>query len=350
MHHELFHAVQNAYISTAWMHTNRWWTEATAEYAGNLNSPVDPAYPIDNTFFSKPLGTVNGNHEYQAAAFITTIFSNYYGGASFRSLWEATTTGWDADTAIQDWLKANRGTTIGTVYHKLMVESQLLENRCSNVSCTPSVRQPVIDGAQQLGDTNVIPWDLSETGMGTVSTAFRVSTTDDEMLLETLQSSRPTLPDDTYLTRYQADGSTGEYNGGGIPFSYNGCLVRKGDTIIVYTAVRGLAPSSAPAFRDAIILTRPDVQIAPEYLDVSQGGTVDFTIYVENVPSGVPIQVVQTNGRLVATGTGSGSLHFSWTDGDGSPEYYVRTDKERADSDWYGYWQKRVKAHLNYIY
>ncbi len=349
MRHEFFHAVQNAYVSTGWMHKNRWWTEATAEYAGNLGSSVDPAYPLDDSFYSKPLDTVNGKHEYQAAIFVGALTNS----GPFRSLWEATTTGWDPDTAIQDFLK-KKGQTIGTVYEDLMVDSKLVEWRSTGFpgdSNFLAIRQPVIDGAQQLADENMFDWYLPSNGMGTVSPAFRVSTSEDRVqLFEAYLSGRASLPDDTHLKHYVADGSTGKLISWGGPIPTNTSFDTRDGDIIVYTIVRGLS-SGEPAYSDAILLNRPEISISPEFAEVDVGESVDFTVTVENIPSGVPLQVLDAGGNVVATGTGSGSLRFSkafpWATDDWRCNFVVRT---KVAADWYGFFYSDwISAHVKVI-
>ena len=234
MRHEHFHAVQNAYVSTVWMHKNRWWIEATAEYAatGLYTGETSPSFPLDEAFFSKPLDTVDGGHEYQAAHFVEALDE----GGDFRSVWEATTDATYALLAIEDWCEGE-GKSIGTVYEDLMAHSQLLELVWAGDTGSYLVRKSVLDGALDLAETNEIPWALPSTGTGTVSTAFWVSTTEDSVtLLETLRSGESALPFDCHVTRYHVRPS-GWHSTEHLT-SFGSHYARDGD-IIVYTIVSG---------------------------------------------------------------------------------------------------------------
>jgi len=302
MKHEHFHAVQNAYVSTAWMHFNRWWTEATAEYAatGLYTGETSPSFPLDGAFFSEPLDTVNGKHEYQAAHFVDTLV---FGGDEFRSVWETTVSASNVFSGIRDHCEA-RGTSLGAVYEDLMAHSQLLELVWAGDTGSYLVRKSVLDGALDLAETNEISWSLIAIGEGTVSTAFRVSTTEDSVtLLETLESGESTLPGDCHVTRYHVRPSGWHSTEHLTSFSTHSA--RDGDTI-VYTIATGF-----DTFIDAIILTTPEATIEPESIEVPEGATVQYTVSIENIPSGTPVQVVDLNGKVLASGTGPCSLQFS---------------------------------------
>ncbi len=310
MRHELFHAVQNAYVGTFWMNSNRWWTEATAEYAstGLYDGITSPSFPLDAAFFTSPLTTANGYHEYQAAHFVEALDER---GGDFRSVWEATISDTNACTAIQGWCE-ERGSSLGAVYEDLMAHSQLLELTWVGGWGSYLVRPSILGGARDLAETNVIPWFLYDR-TGTVSAAFRVSTTEDSVtLFETLQSGESTLPHDCHVTRYHVWPSGSHktdhfpYGAESDSFDPSAYEARDGD-VIVYTIASGFYP-----FSDAIILTTPEARIEPEFKEVVAGNVVAFTVSIENVPSSVPVQVVDGyNDKVLATGTGSASLSFS---------------------------------------
>lgn len=86
--HELFHAVQNQYVSVPYMVANRWWMEATADYAAayvGTGHGLADALPLD--FLHKPLDDGDDAHTYQVAHFVKYLVDR---GASFTDLFEAT--------------------------------------------------------------------------------------------------------------------------------------------------------------------------------------------------------------------------------------------------------------------
>ena len=88
--HELFHAIQNSYYTTAvemLLVGRRWWMEATADYAANIIAGAGSLEPIKSDYFIKPISMQNGEHEYQTAHLVDYIVKK--GGIDFIEMWEA---------------------------------------------------------------------------------------------------------------------------------------------------------------------------------------------------------------------------------------------------------------------
>jgi hypothetical protein len=90
--HEFFHMVQLEYFSSSvTMGLRKWWVEACADYAaefvaGHYEGQAQKVFKSD--YFSIPLDTVDGVHEYATANFVKFLLSSL--GVSFRDLWEGT--------------------------------------------------------------------------------------------------------------------------------------------------------------------------------------------------------------------------------------------------------------------
>lgn len=85
--HELFHAVQNEYYNVGGMVTNRWWMEATADYAAaaiGTGNGLSGRLPL--RFLTVPLNSDDDVHMYQVAYFIDYLSRQ---GIAFPALFKA---------------------------------------------------------------------------------------------------------------------------------------------------------------------------------------------------------------------------------------------------------------------
>jgi len=100
--HEYFHATQNQYLTFGTMIMNRWWMEATADYAAAGLMGTGKFSFVDGNYLKTSMGTVNGVHEYQSARFVDYLVSKER--VDFKKLWEYTVSA----TEIRKFLLAVR--------------------------------------------------------------------------------------------------------------------------------------------------------------------------------------------------------------------------------------------------
>lgn len=114
--HELFHAAQNQYLTFATMAMNRWWMEATADYAAAAIMGTGKYPAIDEKYLQKSMGATDSVHEYQSARFIDYLVR--YKNVDFLPLWEYTTAAWSTDmiATIDDYLRQAKGTSFMECY------------------------------------------------------------------------------------------------------------------------------------------------------------------------------------------------------------------------------------------
>ena len=304
MRHELFHAVQNAYVSVAWMNSNRWWTEATAEYASTylLDWDPSPLFPIDSAFFSKPLTTINSYHEYQTAHVVHQLINRQ--PPTFRELWTSTTTYGSAYDAVDAWGPAH-SRSLEATYRNMMAAH--LATTDDPQAVWARVRQSVLDGASPFPGSSSMHVVLSGHGTGTVTPAYRVSTggASEVALIDAWSGAGEPLPDGCQVTRFvaHADGTfTYDWvsdNRGTHPFGPTVFTVKDGD-VVFYTVVNGGADvASVP-----IALTKPDARISPQSAEIGSGEPITYSVSVDNVPFGLEVAVLDAGGTVVTTGPG----------------------------------------------
>ncbi|NLX49144.1 MAG: hypothetical protein GXY82_04580 [Methanospirillum sp.] len=304
MRHELFHAVQNAYVSVAWMNGNRWWTEATAEYASTylLDWDPSPLFPIDSAFFSKPLTTVDSYHEYQTAQVVHQLLNRQ--PPTFRELWTSSTTYGSAYDAVDAWGLAH-SRSLEATYRNMMAAH--LATTDDPPAVWARVRQPVLDGASPLPGSSSMHVVLSGQGTGTVTPAYRVSTggATEATLVDAWSGGGGPLPDGCQVTRFVAhsDGTFtydyGSDSSGTHPFGPTVFTAKDGD-VVFYTVVNG----GTDAASVPIALTRPDARISPQSAEIGSGEAVTYSVSVDNVPFGLEVTVLDAGGTVVTTGPG----------------------------------------------
>jgi len=294
MRHELFHAVQNAYVTTGWMHSNRWWIEATADYAATyyFTSKPGSSYPMDTAYFKKSIMTVDGFHEYQTAHLVNEILISPL--TTFPSLWTQSTASFSALDGVRAWCReeGEAGSLEGS-YRNLMARQLLLTGDINDPDTR--VRPSILKGAKSLEDFNELTFVLDGNGKGAVSPVFKVSTTEDSELLFQAWADITPFPEGCLVTRFIAnpDGTfsywyyqtyTDSLNPH--PFGPSSKVVHDGD-VIFYTIVN-VGDQNANA---KMALTKPDAWISPEKVTVQEGGSILFTVSVKNVPYNLPVTV-----------------------------------------------------------
>jgi hypothetical protein len=118
--HELFHAVQNQYVTVYNMARNLWWYEGTPDYAAYyvawqgsipLNKFISPT-PVD--YFVDPLTENQDTHAYQMAVFLDYLHSHQ--NIEFKSLWDAVEQTTDPLTGFSAYVTKNGTTTFDSVW------------------------------------------------------------------------------------------------------------------------------------------------------------------------------------------------------------------------------------------
>ncbi len=102
--HELFHAAQNQYMRVPTMLANRWWMEATADYAAarvGTSNGLKTNMGLD--FIKKPLDDGDTKHMYRVSHFIDYLVSQ---GVDFKDLFEATISAGDPIRGMEDHLRS----------------------------------------------------------------------------------------------------------------------------------------------------------------------------------------------------------------------------------------------------
>lgn len=334
MEHELFHAIQNANVTTLWMDRNRWWTEATAEYASTYISGGDSSYPVDEAFFSKPLTTVDSYHEYQTAHFVHQLINRWQ--PTFRELWTWSTTYTSAYDAVDAWGLAH-SRSLEATYRDMMAAHLVTTDDPQAVWAR--VRQSVLDGASPLPGSSTMHVVLDGGGTGTVTPAYRVNTggASEVTLIDAWSGGEEPLPDGCHVTRFIAkEDGTFTYDYGSDsreshPFGPTVFTAADGD-VIFYTVVNGGTDLASVR----IALTKPDARISPQSAEVAVGEEVTYTVQVDNVPFDLQVRVEDQymNGNVLTAGPGvtDGTAilppfvqSFSWP-GLHYPWFYVRLE------------------------
>lgn len=133
--HELFHAIQNEYVGVPSMVANRWWMEATADYAAAyIGTGNGLRSQLPHTFIRKPLDDSETMHMYQAAHFIKFLTNR---GVNFKDLFEAT--------------MAASGRLVQAINSHLNTQGDSLAEACSDFAYefyfgTGLARQPLAGG------------------------------------------------------------------------------------------------------------------------------------------------------------------------------------------------------------
>jgi putative component of toxin-antitoxin plasmid stabilization module len=118
--HELFHAVQNQYVSFLSMDSSRWWMEATADYAAGYvgtNGGLGGKLPLD--FIKKPLNSGEESHTYQVAYFLKYLSDK---GINFRDLFVSTMNSDESTLEAIDTFLSARGKSLIEFYNDFAAE------------------------------------------------------------------------------------------------------------------------------------------------------------------------------------------------------------------------------------
>lgn len=87
--HEFFHAIQNQYVYFLSMHLDRWWIEATADYAAaHIATGYGLKDPLTYAYFKQGITSSEGFHAYQTAHFIKYLVDS---GLDFKDMFVTVT-------------------------------------------------------------------------------------------------------------------------------------------------------------------------------------------------------------------------------------------------------------------
>ncbi len=120
--HELFHLFQNQEMNIFRMSMQRWWIEATADYAADKIAfkTGEMGSGIKKNYYELPLSTVDGNHEYATAFFVDWLVR---GGIPFNSLWKAVKERYaivGVEKALDEYLAKSQRTSLLTEYSRFI--------------------------------------------------------------------------------------------------------------------------------------------------------------------------------------------------------------------------------------
>lgn len=116
--HELFHAVQNQYVTFATMAANRWFMEATADYAAaHVATSYGLKESLPYSYLSTGLSSSSTFHMYQTAHFIKFLVDNGYG---FKDLFEGVISGNSNALANLNTYISSKGGSLPELYNKFV--------------------------------------------------------------------------------------------------------------------------------------------------------------------------------------------------------------------------------------
>ncbi|MDD5122533.1 MAG: hypothetical protein PHX97_04015 [Dehalococcoidales bacterium] len=114
--HELFHAVQNQYVTFATMAANRWFMEATADYAAaHVATSYGLKESLPYSYLRTGISSSSTFHMYQTAHFIKFLVDNGY---SFKGLFEVVMNGSGNALANLNTYISSKGGSLPELYNK----------------------------------------------------------------------------------------------------------------------------------------------------------------------------------------------------------------------------------------
>jgi hypothetical protein len=114
--HELFHAVQNQYVTFATMAANRWFMEATADYAAaHVATSYGLKDPLPYSYLRTGISSSSTFHMYQTAHFIKFLVDNGY---SFKDLFEGVMNGSGNALANLNTYISSKGGSLPELYNR----------------------------------------------------------------------------------------------------------------------------------------------------------------------------------------------------------------------------------------
>jgi len=145
--HELFHAVQNQYINFTSMSSNRWFMEATADYAAaHVATSYGLKEPLPYSYLKTSVGSSETFHMYQSAHFIKFLVDNGY---SFKELFEGVINGSGGALISLNAYIGTQGGSLSELY-KSFVYSILFSNTVKTVPLEGSIFNAVADIALEF--------------------------------------------------------------------------------------------------------------------------------------------------------------------------------------------------------
>ncbi len=287
--HELFHAVQNEYYNVGGMVTNRWWMEATADYAAaaiGTGSGLSGRLPLK--FLTVPLSADDDVHMYQVAYFIDYLSRQ---GVPFPALFKAVAAS-DKDVllALGDHL-AESGRSLPALYDQFAYD-MLFGGGVPREAVSGHLADAMGQAHEEYTDPSVpVAREINVSGpYATAIAAYTVKTGTDDTYTVALSAIEPTAG---VLARYVIGGPLGigdVLNGGvlepGVPVPVQ---IQDGQTI--YFVVTNSAPQ--PGYVTAVI----DVQQGETSFEHSRTASMyndDFVAQVSfSLQSSHPFEVVE---------------------------------------------------------
>jgi len=116
--HELFHAVQNQYVTFATMAANRWFMEATADYAAaHIATSHGLKDSLPYSYLKTGISSSSTFHMYQTAHFIKFLVDNGYG---FKDLFEGVMNGSGNALANLNTFISSKGGSLAELYNSFV--------------------------------------------------------------------------------------------------------------------------------------------------------------------------------------------------------------------------------------
>ncbi|MBN1369549.1 MAG: hypothetical protein JW954_04865 [Dehalococcoidaceae bacterium] len=190
--HELFHAVQNQYINFASMSSNRWFMEATADYAAaHIATSYGFKEPLPYAYLKTSVGSSETFHMYQSAHFIKFLVDNGY---NFKELFEGVINGSGGALASLNTYIATQGGSLSDIY-KNFVYSVLFSNTVKTAPLEGNIYNSVADITLEFDlDTSKQASQMINVGSGYASKLMGVSIISgkDSPAAITIQAIEPT--------------------------------------------------------------------------------------------------------------------------------------------------------------
>lgn len=285
--HELFHSIQDRYFTTVGMLTQRWWMEATADYAATAVAGQGSYEKIDENYFKTAFFTENGVHEYKSAHFIDYLVEQR--GIDFKELWEYIADSWSLNLSslLDDYLTAEIGADLAEVYRDFARHIFF------------STENQVLKSPEDMADLSQMPADTAELERlfkmfpeGTASLwAVEVEMKDqkDSRYLELMLAQD--LGDDVFVDIFLANSYSQINEGRPQP---EAVLITAGETILLevpenktlYVLASNFGANNSEFFVN-ISDWEPKLTVSPESLSGDYDTEYSFNLKAENIADSV---------------------------------------------------------------
>jgi hypothetical protein len=167
--HELFHAVQNQYATFATMAANRWFMEATADYAA---AHVATSYGLSDklpySYLQTGLASSSTFHMYQSAHFIKFLVDN---GSNFKELFVSVMEG--SGSALENLNKylISNGSSLPAMYENFAYDV-IFTNRINTPAPDPDVYNGIASPRSDFNLVEARKSELVKVGGGYTATLY----------------------------------------------------------------------------------------------------------------------------------------------------------------------------------